>query len=305
MELIRPTEVSGKILSLIEDAKAELIIVSPYNNINEWKKMSRFLGEAKKRLPLIQYYAREGEVHRGLKKIGIEPILINRLHAKMYLNESYAIFSSMNLVMASDESSLDFALKTETEEEYREALNYFKNYILPKVAQTPEKELVNEVPCEEYFTKYSMYLGKDIELLKEYYPNTTFIKSFGFKMNGDKFGHWAYFSENGLLVGAEIFWEQKHHPYEKIEHTGNMSRYDLLFSLANIVGGLFNCSIQDFFFRSKLNFYTNGKNDALFQYIEKTLELSIKNRDVSDVQDLVDELHRCIVAKPTLNISRR
>lgn len=40
MELIQPAEISGKIMTLIDQAKEELIIVSPYNKFTYWKKLT-------------------------------------------------------------------------------------------------------------------------------------------------------------------------------------------------------------------------------------------------------------------------
>lgn len=41
MNYINPHEISGKILTLIEEAQEELIIVSPYVKIREWYKVKK------------------------------------------------------------------------------------------------------------------------------------------------------------------------------------------------------------------------------------------------------------------------
>lgn len=158
MELIRPTEVSAKILSLIEDAKDFLVVVSPYNDLNNWQKMVTQFSTAKKRGVKIFYYARKKEIHKGLDLIEIDPLLIENLHAKLYINEKYAIFSSMNLVKYSDDHSIDFAFKTETPKEYEEALNFFNLHIKEKAVghtikseQNSKSEFSQELPISNFF----------------------------------------------------------------------------------------------------------------------------------------------------------
>lgn len=131
MKLIKPRQISGEIMTLIEEADQELIIVSPYCSINEWQKLKNAFNYAKNSCPKIEFYVREGENKTidEVKQLGLEPILIKNLHTKLYINENYAIVASMNLVFYSDNNSLDIAYKTETDQEYDEIIEYYKRYL--------------------------------------------------------------------------------------------------------------------------------------------------------------------------------
>lgn len=41
MKLIKPAEISSKIMTLIEEADESLIIVSPYNDLEKWDKINK------------------------------------------------------------------------------------------------------------------------------------------------------------------------------------------------------------------------------------------------------------------------
>ncbi len=135
MEIIKPSEISGKIMSLIEDANKFVVIVSPYYNLNKWDKLIKKIDAAKKRNIEFTFFVREPESNSDyqcileVKKIGFTPIEIERLHAKIYLNESEAIISSMNLNFSSDSNSLDIAVKTESQKEYQEVFKFYEKYI--------------------------------------------------------------------------------------------------------------------------------------------------------------------------------
>ena len=40
MKLIKPSQISGEIMTLIEEADKKLIIVSPYCKFSDWKKLA-------------------------------------------------------------------------------------------------------------------------------------------------------------------------------------------------------------------------------------------------------------------------
>lgn len=291
MELIRPTEVSAKILSLIEDAKDFLVVVSPYNDLNNWQKMVTQFSTAKKRGVKIFYYARKKEIHKGLDLIEIDPLLIENLHAKLYINEKYAIFSSMNLVKYSDDHSIDFAFKTETPKEYEEALNFFNLHIKEKAVghtikseQNSKSEFSQELPISNFF-KSEIYTRETLLLSKQYFSGSPFISEFGFLKDGQKFGHWHYFSTNGLLEKTETYFEEK--TIDVLDYNRKVSRYDLIFCLGNVVGGLFNCSIKDLYFKSPIKRFTKGKNDKLYKYLESKLPVDYIDRDLKDRKSVV------------------
>lgn len=131
MQLIKPSQISGEIMTLIEEADQKLILISPYIRIGKWTKLLNKLAAAKERDIDVEIYVREGEFDciEEVLNTGFEPITIPHLHTKLYLNEKEAVVSSMNLLLSSDNNSLDIALKTSNKEEYDDLYSYYKRYI--------------------------------------------------------------------------------------------------------------------------------------------------------------------------------
>ena len=131
MQLIKPKQISGEIMTLIEEASQQLIIISPYYNVSKWYKLLNAFNSLNNKNVSVEFYVRQSE-HASIteiKNIGFIPFEIFNLHTKLYLNETYGIVSSMNLNVSSDTNSLDIAYKTETAEEYAELYKYYKTYI--------------------------------------------------------------------------------------------------------------------------------------------------------------------------------
>lgn len=140
MKLIKPSQISGEILTLFEEADKKVIIVSPYCKISKWYKLLAKLKSLIERNIEVEFYVREGESEtiQEIEQFGIEPICIKNLHCKIYMNEKEAIVSSMNLLLSSEMNSLDIAYKTTTKEEYNELLDFYNRYI-----RKNEKEKMN------------------------------------------------------------------------------------------------------------------------------------------------------------------
>jgi hypothetical protein len=131
MELIKPRQISGDIMTLIEEADQKVIIITPYFKVKNWYKMLNSLNSLITRNIAVEIYVRENEIEsiKEVRTIGIEPITIPNLHAKLYLNEKMGIVSSMNMLYSSDTNSLDIAVKTENDKEYKALWDYYLRYI--------------------------------------------------------------------------------------------------------------------------------------------------------------------------------
>jgi hypothetical protein len=150
MKLIKPAEISAKIMTLIDEAEKEVIIVSPYNKITGWTKLINRIKRAQNNNVNISWYTRENNVEKSnydeVLSLGIEPYLVEDLHAKIYFNEEYAIFTSMNMSKYSDEKSIDLGYITESQKEYQDILHIFKLYIEKKAHR---KFLTSEISSTE------------------------------------------------------------------------------------------------------------------------------------------------------------
>lgn len=154
MKLIKPSQISGEIMTLIEEADEKLIIVSPYCKFSDWKKFLNTISFLKRKKTTVEFYVRQGEskTYNEVKEIGFNPISIPNLHTKLYINEKYAIVSSMNLLTYSDMNSLDIAYQTETENEYNELIEYYERYL--KIFKHSQPQIENNIYSNEKHYKY-------------------------------------------------------------------------------------------------------------------------------------------------------
>ena len=133
MKLIKPSEISGKIMTLIEESDEFVIIVSPYIKISKWYKLLKKLETLKSRNIPIYFIIRENKSNhisfQELNDLGMSYRAIPDLHCKLYLNEKQVIVSSMNLLNSSEISSLEIAYSTENEKEYQELIDFCERYL--------------------------------------------------------------------------------------------------------------------------------------------------------------------------------
>lgn len=133
MMFLRPSEISGRILTLFEQSNERVIIVSPFVKISKWFKLLNRLEDLKTRQIPIEIYVREEsrnqETYRELDQLSLPYKRIPHLHSKIYLNEHTGIQTSMNLLLSSDTNSLEIGYETETREEYNDLLGYYYRYI--------------------------------------------------------------------------------------------------------------------------------------------------------------------------------
>ena len=168
MKFIPVMEISGQIMTLIEDAEKQLIIVSPYVEIKNWDKLKRCLKNAIARNVEITFYVRENAKQdlEPLRQFSSKIILIKDLHAKIYLNENYGIVSSQNLYQYSDINSIDFAYSTETEVERNQLVKLIDKYLKNSTSLAPVKEIEKEIVVEKEIIKESIFPLGEVHLEK-------------------------------------------------------------------------------------------------------------------------------------------
>lgn len=149
MIFLPPMEIATRIMTLIDNAKTELILVSPYISIDNWQKIKKCLQRAVDRGVHITIYARENATQNldTIKSFKVNLYLVKDLHAKIYLNDTYAIASSQNLIQYSDDNSIDFAYSTETEEERQQLLGFISQYLI--ISKTFKKEVREQIKSVE------------------------------------------------------------------------------------------------------------------------------------------------------------
>lgn len=133
MKIIHPNKVTGQLLDIIYEAEKELVIVSPYVNFSYWQKPVAAIKQAIARGVKVDFYIRNdygrdtGQSH--VEKLGITPILVENLHAKIYYNENDGIITSMNLLHSSDSNSIEIGSQTETPAELAELRRIVQQFL--------------------------------------------------------------------------------------------------------------------------------------------------------------------------------
>jgi phosphatidylserine/phosphatidylglycerophosphate/cardiolipin synthase-like enzyme len=117
MDVLSSTDISREVLALIEGAKQVLILVSPY--FDPWERLTSEIKRAANR-PGVKVVlllrggddrAKQEEKARDLLASGVKIGFLSRLHAKVYISESQAIVTSMNLLKSSALDSWELAIR--------------------------------------------------------------------------------------------------------------------------------------------------------------------------------------------------
>jgi hypothetical protein len=131
--LIKPTEISSRILTLLDESDERVILVSPYMKISKWHRFVKKVNELIARRVRTEIYVRDDPdnkaTYRDLDHLGLPYKKIPHLHSKLYLNEGCGIVTSMNLLLSSEINSLEIGYATENRMEYNYLLAYYHRYI--------------------------------------------------------------------------------------------------------------------------------------------------------------------------------
>ena len=133
MKLIKPFEISAKILTLFDETINRLIIVSPYMKISKWHKLVNRLNDLRCSGIIPEIYVRDDAdneaTYGDLELLELPFKKVPYLHSKLYMNDSYGIVTSMNLLLSSEFNSMEIGYATENQNEYNDLFEYYLRYI--------------------------------------------------------------------------------------------------------------------------------------------------------------------------------
>lgn len=133
MKFIKPSEISSKIMTMIDETDEFIFLVSPYVKITKWYKLINKFNRLNERNIRFKFFVRDdnrnSESITELKKLKYSFTALPNLHTKLYINEQYAIVTSMNLLLSSEINSIEIGYRTETDFEYQELKEYCKRYL--------------------------------------------------------------------------------------------------------------------------------------------------------------------------------
>ena len=129
VEVLADEHVLPAITGLIGEAEEILILVSPYNNYSVL--LSDAVAQVPEQVTIVAVCRRDrANSEQGhidwLIDLGAHVYLVERLHAKIYANESQVILTSMNLTQSSAVNSREIALRIRDEALHKQILDYIK-----------------------------------------------------------------------------------------------------------------------------------------------------------------------------------
>lgn len=164
MKIIHPHKVTGQLLDIIHEAEKELVIVSPYVNFRYWQKPVTAIQQAIARGVKVDFYIRldydNPTSKEQVQKLGITPILVENLHAKIYYNDHDGIITSMNLLHSSDSNSIEIGCQVEAPaelDELRRIVHRFLAHYKPTIVATLPDSVqasVHNLPFDESVTEF-------------------------------------------------------------------------------------------------------------------------------------------------------
>ena len=145
MKIIPPYQITSEILNIVNNSSKYLILVSPYVDFGNWDRIKSDILNAKNRGVHISFYTRfDVENYKSweqIESLGLTPKLIDKLHAKIYFNETVGIVTSMNLLTSSNLNAIEFGSVCNSIEEITELQNYVKKYLEPcQVKDKPNED---------------------------------------------------------------------------------------------------------------------------------------------------------------------
>lgn len=144
-------EVASQVLSIVREAKKYVVVVSPY--IELWRHAQDAIALAIDKGVDVTFIVRsepkviESDSVAWLVGNKVKVLAVEYLHAKIYINESSVIVSSMNLLKSSAQNSKEIALSIRTEQEAGYIGNYVYNTLMRLATPVGKAETENAGPA--------------------------------------------------------------------------------------------------------------------------------------------------------------
>ncbi len=126
MKLVKPTESIETIISVINEAKEYIVLVSPYTDLVGWEELKKAINRAAKQGVEINYYVRKEEGIPGTEELNVNLFEVPDLHSKMFFSETDAVIGSAHLKYNED---INWTYILDEKSEYDEMKSFFEKNI--------------------------------------------------------------------------------------------------------------------------------------------------------------------------------
>ena len=189
MTVIPPYKISSEIVDVLYSANSYAVLISPYVDFENWPEFKFAIENALKRGVEIIFYVRaEPENFKSWQQIenyGIKPRLVDKLHAKLYFNETKGVIASMNLLTSSKLSAVEFGMLATDPKDLQELTQFTKQFLNPNCTASISEEdvAIAEARITDYLD-YELRNKLPLKVYTKFERNSICVKG----------KYWAYLS---------------------------------------------------------------------------------------------------------------
>ena len=130
VEVLTDDHITPHVVDILRNAKKHVTLVSPYNEF--WPRLRNELQRTVARDVRVDFIYRNGKRSEDidwLQDLGVKVHAVENLHAKIYLNESSVLVTSMNLLESSSKNSMEICISINDEKAQKDVRGYVKTLL--------------------------------------------------------------------------------------------------------------------------------------------------------------------------------
>ena len=132
IEISTDDQITTRVLDILRNAKRHVTLVSPYNKF--WMHLRNEILATVGRGVHVDFVYREederNEAVEWLEELDVEVHAVENLHAKIYLNESSLLVTSMNLLESSSKNSMEICISIRDKNAQKDVREYVNTLLL-------------------------------------------------------------------------------------------------------------------------------------------------------------------------------
>ena len=130
VEVLTDDQISTPVLDILRNAKKHAALVSPYNKF--WAHLRNEFQRTVDRGVQVDFIFRSDQRNEDiewLESVGVKTHAVENLHAKIYLNESSVLVTSMNLHESSSKNSMEICISINDQQIRKDVRGYVRSLL--------------------------------------------------------------------------------------------------------------------------------------------------------------------------------